>query len=76
MTAVLLVAVFTVQLQYGFSSIKMLGVTATGAQFGPPGYAWKGTWQARFTTVPGAHKSRSPPLRIYPAYSKPQSLKP
>jgi putative oxidoreductase len=38
MTAVLLVAVFTVQLQYGFSSIKLLGVTAAGAQFGPPGY--------------------------------------
>ena len=38
MTAVLLVAVFTVQLQYGFSSIKLLGVTPAGAQFGPPGY--------------------------------------
>jgi putative oxidoreductase len=38
MTAVLLVAVFTVQLRYGFSSIKLLGVTPAGAQFGPPGY--------------------------------------
>ena len=38
MIAVLLVAIFTVHLQYGFSSIKLLGVTSAGAQFGPPGY--------------------------------------
>jgi putative oxidoreductase len=38
MAAVLLVAVFTVHLPYGFSSIKLIAVTATGAQFGPPGY--------------------------------------
>jgi len=38
MAAVLLVAVFTVHLPYGFSSIKLLAVTAAGAQFGPPGY--------------------------------------
>lgn len=38
MTAVLLVAMLTVHLPYGFSSIKLLGVTASGAQFGPPGY--------------------------------------
>ena len=36
--AVLLVAMFTVHLQYGFSSIKLIGVTAAGAKFGPPGY--------------------------------------
>jgi putative oxidoreductase len=35
---VLLVATFTVHLQYGFSSIKLVAVTADGAQFGPPGY--------------------------------------
>jgi putative oxidoreductase len=29
---------FTVHLPYGFSSIKLLAVTAAGAQFGPPGY--------------------------------------
>jgi len=34
----LLVAIFTVHLPYGFSSIKLMAVTATGAQFGPPGY--------------------------------------
>jgi putative oxidoreductase len=38
MTAVLLVAMFKVHLPYGFSSIKLLGVTATGAKFGPVGY--------------------------------------
>ena len=38
MAAVLLVAVVTVHLPYGFSSIKLLAVTAAGAQFGPPGY--------------------------------------
>jgi putative oxidoreductase len=29
---------FTVHLPYGFSSIKLQAVTASGAQFGPPGY--------------------------------------
>jgi putative oxidoreductase len=38
MIAVLLVAMFKVHLPYGFSSIKLLAVTATGAKFGPPGY--------------------------------------
>src|SRR5262245_3176151 len=38
MIAVLLVAMFTVHLPFGFSSIKLIGVTAAGAQFGPPGY--------------------------------------
>lgn len=38
MAAVLLTAMFTVHLPYGFSSIKIKAVTAAGAQFGPPGY--------------------------------------
>jgi putative oxidoreductase len=38
MAAVLLVAMFTVHLPYGFSSIKLMSVTAGRAQFGPPGY--------------------------------------
>jgi putative oxidoreductase len=38
MAALLLVAIFTVHLPYGFSSIKLLSVTAGRAQFGPPGY--------------------------------------
>jgi putative oxidoreductase len=38
MAAVLLVAMFTVHLPYGFSSIKIISVTSGRAQFGPPGY--------------------------------------
>lgn len=38
MIAVLLVAIFTVHLQYGFSSIKLQAITPAGAKFGPPGY--------------------------------------
>ena len=38
MAAVLLVAMVTVHLPFGFSSIKLLSVTAGRAQFGPPGY--------------------------------------
>lgn len=38
MAAVLLVAMFSVHLPYGFSSIKLLAVTPAGAQFGPPGF--------------------------------------
>ena len=38
MTTLLLVAMLTVHLPYGFSSIKLLSVTAAGAQFGPPGH--------------------------------------
>jgi putative oxidoreductase len=38
LAVVLLVAVFTVHLPYGFSSIKLVAVTGAGPQFGPPGY--------------------------------------
>jgi putative oxidoreductase len=39
MAALLLVAMFTVHLPYGFSSIKLISVAPGGAaQFGPPGY--------------------------------------
>jgi len=38
MTIVLLVAIFTVHLPNGFSSIKLLSVTSAGAHFGQPGY--------------------------------------
>lgn len=34
----LVVALFTVHLPYGFSSIKLIGVNEGRAQFGPPGY--------------------------------------
>ena len=38
LSVILLVAVVTVHLPYGFSSIKLRAVTAAGPQFGPPGY--------------------------------------
>jgi putative oxidoreductase len=38
MATVMVVAMFTVHLRYGFSSIKLVAVTAAGPQFGPPGY--------------------------------------
>jgi len=38
MAVLLLTAIFTVHWPYGFSAIKLMAVTAAGAQFGPPGY--------------------------------------
>jgi putative oxidoreductase len=38
MAIVLLAAMFSVHLPYGFSSIRLVAVTAAGAQFGPVGY--------------------------------------
>jgi putative oxidoreductase len=38
MSAILIVAMFTVHLPYGFSSIKIISVVSGRAQFGPPGY--------------------------------------
>ena len=38
MAIVLLVATFTVHWPYGFTSIKLVNVTADGPVFGPPGY--------------------------------------
>jgi putative oxidoreductase len=34
----MLVAMFTVHLRYGFSAINTIGLTADGPVFGPPGY--------------------------------------
>lgn len=34
----MLVAMFTVHLKYGFSSVNTIGLTENGPQFGPPGY--------------------------------------
>ena len=38
MAVVLLVAIFTVHLPYGFSSIKLQAITPSGAHFGEPGF--------------------------------------
>jgi len=34
----MLVAMFTVQINYGFSAVKTIGLTPQGPLFGPPGY--------------------------------------
>ncbi|MFL5575183.1 MAG: DoxX family protein [Gemmatimonadaceae bacterium] len=36
--ASMLVAMFTVQLRYGFSTVNTIGLTESGPIFGPPGY--------------------------------------
>jgi putative oxidoreductase len=36
--ASMLVAMFTVQLRFGFSSVNTIGLTNAGPVFGPPGY--------------------------------------
>src|SRR5215472_7104544 len=36
--AMMLVAMFTVHLRYGFSSVNTIGLTPDGPKFGPPGY--------------------------------------
>jgi putative oxidoreductase len=38
LSIIMLTAIFSVHLQYGFSSVRLQAVTAAGAQFGPIGY--------------------------------------
>lgn len=38
LVASMLVAMFTIHVHYGFSSINTVGLTAAGPVFGPPGY--------------------------------------
>lgn len=38
LSVIMLTAMFKVHLQYGFSSIRLKAVTASGAEFGPIGY--------------------------------------
>lgn len=38
LVATMLVAMFTIHVHYGFSAVNTVGLTATGPQFGPPGY--------------------------------------
>jgi putative oxidoreductase len=51
LSAILLVAVFTVHLPYGFSSIKLLAVTEAGPRFGPPGYETNLLYLAALATL-------------------------
>jgi putative oxidoreductase len=34
----MLVALFTIHIHYGFSAVNTIGFTASGPEFGPPGY--------------------------------------
>jgi len=34
----MLVAMFTIHINYGFSSVNTIGLTEMGPKFGPPGY--------------------------------------
>lgn len=38
LAAIMLTALFSIHLQYGFSAIRLKAVTASGAEFGPVGY--------------------------------------
>lgn len=51
MAIVLVIPIFTVQWPNGFSSIKLLAVTASGAQFGPPGYETNLLYLACLATI-------------------------
>src|SRR5262249_34873455 len=51
MAAILLAAAMTVHWQYGFSSIKLLAVTAAGPKFGPPGYETDMLYLAALATL-------------------------
>jgi len=51
MSLVLLIAALTVHVQYGFSSIRLLAVSSTGATFGPVGYELDLLYLAALFTV-------------------------
>ena len=51
LSVILLVAAITVHLPYGFSSIKLRGVTAAGPLFGPPGYETNLLYVAALATL-------------------------
>jgi uncharacterized membrane protein YphA (DoxX/SURF4 family) len=59
MTIVLLVAIFTVHLPNGFSSIKLQSVAAAGAHFGQPGYETDLLYLAGLTSSLQTHPSLS-----------------
>jgi putative oxidoreductase len=66
----LAVAILTVHLPYGFSSIKLVGVVNGRAQFGPPGYECDLLYIACIVTLVAAGASRwsidGYPLRAEP----------
>jgi putative oxidoreductase len=51
LTVILLVAIITVHLPYGFTSIKLRAVTTAGPEFGPPGYETNVLYIAALATL-------------------------
>jgi putative oxidoreductase len=51
LAVVLLTAIFTVHVPYGFSSVKLQAVTPMGAQFGPVGYEMNLVYLAGLLTL-------------------------
>ena len=57
--AVMLTALFSVHFQYGFSSVRLKAITASGAEFGPVGYEMNLLYIAALLTL-----SISEPTRL------------
>jgi putative oxidoreductase len=51
LAAVVLTAMFSVHVQYGFSSVRLKAVTAAGAEFGPIGYEMNLLYLAGLVTL-------------------------
>src|SRR5215467_3910318 len=51
LAAIMVVAIVTVHLPFGFTSIKLRAVTAAGPQFGPPGYETNLLYLAALATL-------------------------
>ena len=73
MAAVLLVAIFTVHLPYGFSSIKLMAVTSAGAVFGPPGYETDLLYLACLAALAATGPDLTSTIRSTPGVASPAS---
>jgi putative oxidoreductase len=51
LVVIMATAIFTVHWRYGFSSIKLRGIGASGAEFGPIGYELKLLYIAALLTL-------------------------
>jgi len=74
MAILLLMAIFTVHLPNGFSSVKLIAVTAAGAQFGPPRPTSRGGTSRAPLWQEGCLPSMGSCLEPFIAESAPKSL--
>jgi putative oxidoreductase len=58
LAAIMITAILKVHLQNGFSSVKLLGITAAGAQFGPIGYEMNLLYITALLTLALSHPSK------------------